>query len=72
MDEKEWTCTPGSKGAYCPSGDYCVSCSKKCKESGYIWKDWLCYKGKWDRCQSDDEGDERGGWICHDRKWIEK
>ena len=64
-------CEPGTVYANCPSEDYCVACDGSCKKSGSIMGSWLCYKGKWDKCDSNSIGVKRGEWVCSATgKWV--
>jgi hypothetical protein len=57
---------PGSVHACCKFSDSCVSVGRKCMRSNKIYysKKWLCYEGKWDRCDSTSRGVRRGKWKC--------
>ncbi len=63
-------CTPGSRHGTC-SLDECVNCGGGCEPSNAVYSNnWLCYKGKWDKCDPASEGSRLGEWNCIGGNWV--
>jgi hypothetical protein len=62
--------SPGTVTACCKFSDSCVSAKGSCKaqNKAYYKKRWLCYEGKWDKCDENSNGITRGKWKCSGSK----
>jgi len=50
----------------CGSDSGCIDS----ESSVELYKDWLCFEGKWDKCTEEKKCNTRGDYYCNGKKWV--